>query len=55
MFQVKQPEERHLLFECPSELAESVEFRPELDRLIEEFALRLGTLAERCLQPHRLH
>jgi hypothetical protein len=46
---------RQLYFEFPSELADSVEFRPELEDLIEEFALRLGTLAERCLQPPRLH
>jgi hypothetical protein len=46
---------RQLWFEFPSELADSAEFRPELEELIEEFAIRLGTLAERCLHPPSLH
>jgi hypothetical protein len=40
-------EKRHFLFEFPAELVHSDEFRPELDKLIEEFSIRLGTLAER--------
>ena len=48
-------DKRHFLFEFPSELVESEEFRPELEKLIEAFSLRLGTLAERCVSSPWLH
>jgi hypothetical protein len=40
-------ENRHFLIEFAQELLDSEELRPELELLIDEFSIRLGTLAER--------
>jgi len=39
----------------PRELDDSLLFHAELETLIAEFSLRLGTLAERCLQERVVH
>jgi hypothetical protein len=50
------PAQSRLFFiEWPRELDDSLEFHVELETLLAEFSLRLGTLAEHCLQEHVLH
>ena len=46
---------RVFLVAWPQELNDSLEFYIELETLLAEFSLRLGTLAERCLQERVLH
>jgi hypothetical protein len=46
---------RVFLVEWPQELDDSVEFHVELETLLAEFSLRLGTLAENCLRERVLH
>jgi hypothetical protein len=46
---------RLFVIQWPPELNVSVEFHVELQSLIDEFSLRIGTLAERCLQERVLH
>ena len=41
--------------EWPANLANSSRFRMELEVLVEEFAKRIGTLAEECSRAERLH
>jgi hypothetical protein len=41
---------RLIFIEWPRELDDSLEFHVELETLLAEFSLRIGTLAERCLQ-----
>jgi hypothetical protein len=46
---------RLFYIEWPRELNDSLEFHVELGTLLAEFSLRIGTLAERCLQERVLH
>ena len=46
---------RLFYIEWPRELDDSLEFHAELETLLAEFSLRLGTLAERCLQERTVH
>jgi hypothetical protein len=48
-------ESRLFYIEWPRELNDSVEFHVELETLLAEFSLRLGTLAEHCLQERVVH
>jgi hypothetical protein len=49
-------EQNRLFFiEWPRELDDSLEFHVELETLLAEFSLRIGTLAERCLQESTVH
>ena len=44
---------RVFLVAWPRELNDSVEFHVELETLLAEFSMRIGTLAEHCLQGAR--
>jgi hypothetical protein len=46
---------RLFFIEWPRELDDSIEFHVELETMLAEFSLRIGTLAERCLQESAVH
>ena len=46
---------RVFLVAWPRELNDSLEFHVELETLLAEFSMRIGTLAEHCLQERVLH
>jgi hypothetical protein len=48
-------EKSGIYFEFPAILGESAEFRVRLELLVEEFAIKLGTLAEECTKPETRH